>query len=91
MPKPELILFLYNNTDRLLKNIESRGREYEQDIKATYLNRIHKNYMTVFRQNRKLRVVVVDASEMDFVNNNSDLEYLLELTTQIHSTGITTI
>ena len=29
MPRPELVLYLYNDIDRLLHNIAKRGREYE--------------------------------------------------------------
>lgn len=91
MPRPELIMYLYNDTDRLLSNIAKRGREYEQEIKASYLNKIHKNYMTFFRQNRKLRVVYIDANDLDFVNSTQDLEYLIDLANKMYPSGITTI
>ena len=91
MPRPELIIYLYNDTDRLLQNIKKRGRPYEQEIKATYLNRIHKSYMTFFRQNRKLRVVMVDASKLDFVQRDEDASLLIQLVSKPFNSGITTI
>ena len=36
MPKPELIIYLNNDTDKLLSNINKRGRTYEQNIKSDY-------------------------------------------------------
>lgn len=91
MPKPELVLYMYNDTDRLLSNIKRRGREYEQDISTDYLNRINKNYMTFFRRQKKMRTLVVDTTELDFVANDCDYEFLLDLITKFYPAGITTI
>jgi deoxyadenosine/deoxycytidine kinase len=32
MPKPDLYIYLYQNSERLLQNIKKRGRSYEQKI-----------------------------------------------------------
>jgi len=42
MPKPDLYVYLHANTNKLLKNIEARGRSYEQNIEAAYLEKIQK-------------------------------------------------
>ncbi len=42
--KPDLYVYLYQNTDRLLENIKKRGRDYEQNIEADYLQKIHDGY-----------------------------------------------
>ena len=39
--KPDLYIYLYQNTNRLLDNIKKRGRDYEQNIEASYLQKIH--------------------------------------------------
>ena len=69
MPKPELIIYLNNDSDKLLSNISKRGRDFEQEIKAEYLNKLHNNYISFFKQNRWLRVLIVKANELDFVAN----------------------
>jgi deoxyadenosine/deoxycytidine kinase len=38
MPKPDLYVYLYQNSERLLQNIKKRGRSYEQEISASYLD-----------------------------------------------------
>ncbi|MBD79409.1 MAG: hypothetical protein CL840_10840 [Crocinitomicaceae bacterium] len=91
MPRPELIIYLHNSTDKLLDNIKKRGRIYEQEIKADYLNRIHKNYMSFFKQQRKLRVLLVDADQLDFVANEADFDLLFALLNDAYSNGITAI
>jgi deoxyadenosine/deoxycytidine kinase len=88
MPRPELIIYLYNDTDRLLQNIKKRGRPYEQEIKPQYLNKIQRSYMSFFRQNRKLRVALVDASELDFVHNSEQANRLVDLVNRPFQRGI---
>jgi len=70
--KPDLFVYLYQKTDRLLDNIKNRGRVYEKDIKANYLEMIHKGYMTFIKKHTGLKVLVIDVSEIDFVNNDDD-------------------
>lgn len=42
MPEPDLYVYLHANTDKLLKNIKNRGRNFEQNIEASYLKKIKK-------------------------------------------------
>lgn len=70
--KPDLYVYLYQNTDRLLQNIKKRGRDYEQNIEASYLQKIHDGYKNFISTQQDLNVLVIDASELDFVNNKDD-------------------
>lgn len=70
--KPDLYVYLYQNTDRLLHNIKKRGRDYEQDIKPAYLDKIHAGYSTFIKSEEALNTLVIDVSELDFVNNSDD-------------------
>ena len=40
MPKPELLVYLYSDVERLQANIRKRGRAYEQEISDTYSARL---------------------------------------------------
>ena len=91
MPKPELIIYLNNDSDKLLSNISKRGRDFEKDIKAEYLNKIHKNYISFFKQNRGLRVLMINANELDFVANETHFDFLFDLLNQAQPKGITSI
>jgi deoxyguanosine kinase len=77
MPKPDLYIYLYQNTDRLLQNIKNRGRVYEQDITAEYLEKINKGYLDYIKTQTNLNVLVIDVSDRDFVNNQEDYLYVL--------------
>lgn len=78
IPKPDLYIYLYQNTDRLLKNIKQRGRDYEQEIQAEYLDKINKGYLDYIKSQTDLNVLVLDISEKDFVKNQSDYIFILE-------------
>jgi deoxyguanosine kinase len=77
MPKPDLYIYLYQNTNRLLQNIKTRGRSYEQDITAEYLEKINKGYLEYIKTQTDLNVLIIDVSERDFVNSQEDYLFIL--------------
>jgi deoxyadenosine/deoxycytidine kinase len=72
LPKPDLYVYLHVPPERLLKNIATRGREYEKSITADYLTGIQESYFNFFRQNPENRYLVLDVSGIDFVANHED-------------------
>jgi len=74
LPKPDLYVYLHVNIEKLLINIENRGRSYEQDIKASYLESIQSGYFEFFRQNPNTPYLVLDVNQIDFVANDQDYE-----------------
>lgn len=86
--KPELIVYLHLEIDRLKKNIASRGRPYESNISLDYLSRIQQGYMDYFRVNRDMKVVIVDTNQIDFVNNGDDYKKMLNILEQDFPVGI---
>ncbi|MFD2516377.1 2-amino-4-hydroxy-6-hydroxymethyldihydropteridine diphosphokinase [Salinimicrobium flavum] len=75
--KPDLYVYLYQNTERLLENIKKRGRDYEQNIQHDYLANINKSYLSFIKSQPGLNVKIIDISELDFVNNRQDYLQLL--------------
>ncbi|CAM1360417.1 2-amino-4-hydroxy-6-hydroxymethyldihydropteridinediphosphokinase [Tenacibaculum litoreum] len=75
--KPDLYVYLYQNTERLLENIKKRGREYEQNIEASYLQKIHDGYSNFIKTQPDLNILIVDVSDLDFVNNPNDYETII--------------
>lgn len=76
--KPDLYIYLYQNTDRLLENIKKRGRDYEKDIKSSYLDKIHKGYFNFIKTEQNLNTLIIDVSDMDFVKNNEHYNSILK-------------
>jgi 2-amino-4-hydroxy-6-hydroxymethyldihydropteridine diphosphokinase len=78
MPKPDLYVYLYQNSERLLQNIKKRGRSYEQKIPASYLDKINNGYLDYIKSQTELNVLIIDVSDRDFVKNQEDYLYILE-------------
>lgn len=76
--KPNLYVYLYQNTERLLENIKKRGRDYEQNIEAGYLQKIHNGYKNFIKTQQNLNALTIDISELDFVNNKDDYKKIVE-------------
>ena len=77
MPKPDLYIYLYQNTERLLQNIKKRGRTYEQNIEASYLDKINNGYLEYIKSQTDLNVLVIDVSDRDFVKKHEDYLFVL--------------
>ena len=78
LPKPDLFVYLYLQTPFLQRNIKLRGREYEQNIEDGYLDKIQEGYFEFIRQQKNMRILVIDTSNLDFVHNQSHYEMLVE-------------
>jgi deoxyadenosine/deoxycytidine kinase len=78
MPKPDLYVYLHSDTNRLIKNIAKRGREYEQAITKAYLEKIKDGYFHFFKQVDNFPILVIDINNIDFVDNNKHYRLLKE-------------
>jgi len=78
LPKPDIYVYLHIRPERLLKNIEKRGRDYEKSITKDYLQKIQDSYFTFFKQNTGNRYLVIDINELDFVTNKSHYSKLID-------------
>ncbi len=88
LPKPDLLVYLYVDVDRLKNNIVNRGREYEKNIKKSYLDKIQSGYFNYIRQQRKMRILIIDANNIDFVKNQDDYYKIINVIKQSYEIGI---
>lgn len=70
--QPDLYIYLYQNTERLLSNIKKRGRSYETSIQPEYLEKINQGYLDFIKSQHNLNVKIIDISQLDFVKNRKD-------------------
>ncbi|WP_293871091.1 2-amino-4-hydroxy-6-hydroxymethyldihydropteridine diphosphokinase [Flavobacterium sp.] len=77
MPKPDLYIYLYQSTERLLSNIKERGRSYEQEIPAEYLKKINNGYLDYIKSQNDLNVLIIDVTNRDFQSNQEDYVFVL--------------
>ncbi|AUC83760.1 2-amino-4-hydroxy-6-hydroxymethyldihydropteridine diphosphokinase [Lacinutrix sp. Bg11-31] len=76
--KPELYVYLYQNTERLKENIKKRGRKYEQNIDSDYLDKINSGYLDFLKTQTDFNVKIIDISNRDFVKNREDYLFVLD-------------
>jgi len=79
LPKPDLYVYLHLPENLLIENIRKRGRDYEQSIATSYLKTIREGYFNFFSQQTDFPVLILDTSNIDFVENNADYQLIKNL------------
>ena len=80
VPKPDLVIFLQADTERLVERIKRRRRDYESQISEAYVNEVNKAYNYFFFHYTQTPLLVIDTTSIDFVHHE---EHLVELMEQI--------
>jgi deoxyguanosine kinase len=75
--RPDLVIFLQARTDILRERIRTRDREYERSITPKYLEQINQAFNEFFFHYADTPLLVINASEIDFVHVPSDLSELV--------------
>ena len=87
-PRPDLVIYLQASTDVLLARIESRGFSFEKSLDRDYLERLNEVYSEFFLYYDDAPLLIVNASEIDLVNGESDyahfVDYLLDIRSGRH-------
>ena len=89
MPKPELLVYLYSDVERLQQNIRKRGRSYEQEISDDYLENIQQGYFDFLRQQQSnMRILLLDTNRLDFVANEKDYQKIIDVIDRPYEVGL---
>lgn len=88
LPRPDILVYLYSNIDKLQANIKKRGRDYEQEIEDQYLEKIQQSYFDYINTQSELTVVIINNNTLDFVQNSSDYQKIKNTILSSHDKGI---
>ncbi|MCX6273105.1 MAG: deoxynucleoside kinase [Bacteroidetes bacterium] len=88
LPKPDLLVYLYLETDQLQSNIRKRGRSYEQNISPDYLDNIQQSYFEHLKTLTDQRILILDTNCIDFVDNPHHYDLLINLIFKDYPKGI---
>ncbi len=87
-PTPDLVVYLQAPSEVLLERIEKRGIDSERSIDADYLNRLNDAYTRFFHFYDKAPLLIVNATEIDWVNSENDyrdlVDYMLTISSGRH-------
>ena len=75
---PDLMIYLRSSIPHLVRNIQKRGREYEQAIQLEYLTGLNQLYEDFIYQKYRGRVLTVEVDEMDFQHNRQDFAFITD-------------
>lgn len=88
LPRPELLVYLYVDVDKLMQNIAKRGRDYERYITPEYLDGLQQGYLEYLRQQSSMRILLLDINRLDFVANEPDYQLIRETIDQDYTPGL---
>jgi len=75
--KPNLVIYLNSSVDRLMQNIQKRDRLIERNMERSYIADLAGSYNRYFSQYYKSPLLMVDSTNMDFINNKKDYDTIL--------------
>lgn len=76
-PTPDLVIYLQAPVEVLRQRVSKRGIDYEQNITLDYLQQLHEAYTRYFYYYDASPCLIVNAAEIDPVNNDQDYANLL--------------
>jgi len=76
-PTPDLVVYLQAPANVLMSRILKRGIKAEQNIEMAYLSQLVDTYTEFFHYYDAAPVLIVNASEIDLVNNVKDYDELV--------------
>lgn len=78
LPRPDLVIYLQAETDRLVDRIKRRRRDYEAEISEAYVNEVNKAYNYYFFHYTHTPLLVIDTTDIDFVHHQEHLDELVD-------------
>lgn len=77
IPTPDLVVYLQSSVERLMSNIKRRGRSYEENMSEEYIKDLNEAYNYFFFRYKSAPLLIINSTEIDFVNDPEDFEDLL--------------
>jgi len=85
VPRPDLVVYLQAPVEVLLERIHKRGLKHERFIEAAYLQRLCDSYIQFFYQYNNAPLLIVNAADIDFANNEADYQLLHQQIIEVQS------
>ena len=75
---PDLLIYLRASVPTLVKQIQSRGRDYESSIRIDYLTRLNERYEAWISEYNSGKLLIIDTDDLDFSKNQEDLGFVVD-------------
>jgi len=74
---PDLTIYLRASVPNLVKRIQSRSRDYENNISLMYLQKLNHRYETWIQSFSQGKYLIIDTDKLDFIENQEDLSKVI--------------
>ncbi len=74
--KPDVVVYLQSSIDRLMYNIKKRNRRIERNLTRSYIEELSDAYNHFFFRYNATPLLIVNSTEIDFVNSEDDFNEL---------------
>ena len=74
---PDLLIYLRADMPKLVKQIQKRGRDYEDAIQLEYLKNLNTHYEDWLGNYKLGKLLVIDVNDMDFVESVDDFSEIV--------------
>ena len=88
-PRPDLVVYLQSTPERLMHNIELRGRAYEANMDRAYIEELNEAYNYYFFRYVKSPLLIINAEKIDFVKHPAELDELMRQIATVEHHGTT--
>jgi deoxyadenosine/deoxycytidine kinase len=75
---PDLIIYLRASVPTLVRQIQKRGRKYEENIRLDYLKRLNERYEAWIESYKLNRLLIIDVDTNNFSDNPEDLSIVID-------------
>ncbi len=82
---PDLVIYLRASVPTLVKQIQKRGRKYEENIRLEYLKRLNERYEAWVDSYNMSKLLIVDVDSYNFIDKPEDLSVVIDkVNAEIH-------
>ena len=82
---PDLLIYLRSSVPNLVKQIQKRGRVYEESIRLDYLKSLNERYEAWIAKYKLGKLLIINVDEINFADNPQDLGFVIEkIQAEIH-------
>jgi deoxyadenosine/deoxycytidine kinase len=82
---PDLLIYLRSSVPNLVKQIQKRGRTYEESIRLDYLKSLNERYENWISKYKQGNLLIINVDDINFADNPRDLGFVIEkIQAEIH-------
>lgn len=87
-PSPDFVVYLHRPLPVLMNQIKERGRPYEQEIEASYLQNIQDSYFEFFMGYTEYPILIIDLNDKDFISDRNVYDEIIRLLQKPYGAGV---